>query len=126
MEIIEGLLYTKEHEWVKVEGNNAYIGITDYAQNSLGDIVFVELPEIDSEIGREEVLGVIESVKAASDIYSPVSGKVIEINDELEDTPEILNENPYKMWIAVLELTDKDEIKDLMSSKEYETFCDEE
>lgn len=126
MKLEKGLKYSKEHEWVRVEGNRAYIGITDFAQNALGDIVFVELPEIDLELEAEDILGVVESVKAASDIYTPVSGTVVEINEELNDSPEIINERPYEAWIAVIELKDASQLDNLMDEHEYEDFCSKE
>ncbi|MGI6485678.1 MAG: glycine cleavage system protein GcvH [Thermoanaerobacterales bacterium] len=126
MEIIKGLYYTKDHEWLKVEEGKAYIGITDYAQKALGEIVFVELPEIDDEFEKGEAFGVIESVKAASDIYMPVSGKVLEINEELEDSPELVNEDPYGSWIICIKMSDESELEGLMDEKEYEVFCSEE
>lgn len=124
MKVIEGLYYSKEHEWVKVEGGKAYIGITDFATHSLGDIVYVELPELDAELQKDDVLGVVESVKAASDVYTPVSGVVVEVNEKLADQPELLNEDPYTNYIAVLKLTNEDELKDLMNSVEYQAFCE--
>ncbi|SKC37547.1 glycine cleavage system protein GcvH [Maledivibacter halophilus] len=126
MKTLEGLYYSKDHEWVKVEGNKAYIGITDYAQNALGEIVYVEMPEVDDEIEAGDVFGVIESVKAASDSFLPVSGKVIEINEELEDSPELLNEKPYESWVLAVEMSDQSELEDLMDSKKYEEFCETE
>lgn len=126
MKILEGLYYSKDHEWVKVEGEKSYIGITDYAQNALGEIVYVEMPEVDDEIDAGDVFGVIESVKAASDSFLPVSGKVLEVNEELEDSPELLNEKPYESWILVVEMTDKSELDNLMNDKEYEEFCKSE
>lgn len=126
MKILDGLRYSREHEWVKVEGNKAYVGITDFAQHSLGDIVFVELPEIGAEFKSGETLGVVESVKAASDIYSPVSGTVVEINEDLADAPENINTEPYESWIAVLELDADSGIDELMDAEEYEKFCTEE
>ncbi|WP_432403042.1 glycine cleavage system protein GcvH [Wukongibacter sp. M2B1] len=126
MKILEGLYYSKDHEWVKVEGDKSYIGITDYAQNALGEIVYVEMPEVDDEIDAGDVFGVIESVKAASDSFLPVSGKVLEVNEELEDSPELLNEKPYESWILVVEMTDKSELDNLMNDKEYEEFCKSE
>lgn len=126
MKTIKGLKYSKEHEWVKVDGNKAYVGITDHAQNSLGEIVFVELPEIGVEVDCGDVLGVVESVKAASDIYSPVSGVVTEINDELEDSPEKINEEPFESWIAILQLNDDSELDELLDADEYEEYCKEE
>jgi len=126
MKVLEGLKYSKDHEWVKIEGNKAWIGITDYAQHSLGDIVFVEIPEIGAELKKGDVLGVVESVKAASDVYTPVSGKVTEVNEELGENPEKINEDPYGSWIAVLEISDMSEVEELMDKDEYERFCKEE
>jgi glycine cleavage system H protein len=117
--------YSTEHEWVGVEGNKAYIGITDYAADSLGEIVYVELPEAGSELNAGDVLGVVESVKAASDVYSPVTGKVVEINGDLSDNPELINEDPEGCWIAVLELRDPAELDELMDEEEYEKYCTE-
>lgn len=126
MKVLEGLKYSKDHEWVKIEENKAWIGITDFAQHSLGDIVFVELPEIGSELNKGDVLGVVESVKAASDVYTPVSGKVVEVNEELGDSPEKINEDPYESWIAVIEIGDISETEELMDADDYERFCKEE
>ena len=126
MKTLPELKYSKEHEWVKVEGDRAYIGITDHAQDALGDIVFVELPEVGDEIEAGAILGAVESVKAASDIYAPVSGRVVEVNEELEDSPEKINESPYDAWIAVLEMSDPSELEELMSAEDYEKFCAEE
>jgi glycine cleavage system H protein len=126
MEIVEGLYYSEDHEWVKVEGDKAYIGVADYAQEALGDIVFVELPFEDEEYAAEEPVGVIESVKAVSDLYTPVSGEVVEINEELQDSPEKVNEAPYEAWMVAIEMTDEGELEDLMTAEEYETFCEEE
>ena len=125
MKVDKGLYYSKEHEWVKITDGKAYIGITEYAANALGDVVFVELPEVDNDYDKDDVLGVIESVKAASDVFSPVSGTVIEINEELENEPQLLNEDPYKHYIAVLELSDESELEDLMDSESYECYCEE-
>lgn len=126
MKDITKLKYSKEHEWVSVEGNKAYIGITDFAQHALGNIVFVELPTIGQKLESEDVLGVVESVKAASDIYSPISGEVIEINEELEEAPEKLNSEPYESWIAMIEVSDAGQLDSLMDAGEYEKFCTEE
>jgi len=123
MKVVNGLYYSKEHEWVKVEGEKAYVGITDYAQHSLGDIVFVELPDVDSEIETGDSFGVVESVKAASDIYSPLSGTILEVNENLEDSPQLLNEDPYENYICIMQLSNMDELKDLMTSEDYEAFC---
>lgn len=126
MNVVEGLFYSEEHEWVKVEGDLAYIGITDYAQQSLGAIVFVELPEIEDEIVEGDVFGVIESVKAASDIYAPIDGIVKTVNEVLEDSPELLNENPYENFICCVEIKDKSQLDNLMDYLEYETFVKDE
>lgn len=123
MKIIEGLKYSKDHEWVKVEGNLATVGITDYAQHSLGDIVFVELPEIGDAIGKEEAFGVVESVKAASDIYLPVSGTVVKINEALVDEPELLNTDAFENWMICVEMDDPAELDELMDAAKYETIC---
>lgn len=120
---IEGLYYSESHEYVRVEGDFAYIGITDYAQNALGNVVYVDMPEVDDEIEAEEDFGAVESVKAASDLTSPVSGKVVEINEELEDTPELINKDAFENWIIKVELTDKSELDSLMDAKAYEEFC---
>ena len=124
--VMEGLYYTKDHEWVRVEGERAYIGITDYAQHSLGSIVYVELPSVGDEISKDDNLGVVESVKAASDIIMPVSGEVLEINEDLEDNPELVNEGPYDNHLVVVKLTDAGEIEDLLSKEDYEAFISEE
>jgi glycine cleavage system H protein len=124
--IVEGLYYTNHHDWVKVEGDKAYIGATDYAQHALGDIVYVELPEVDDEFGVEESYGVIESVKAATDVYMPVNGKIVEINEELEDAPESINEDPYGKWLVVVEMSDKSDLDNLMDASAYEAFCSKE
>ncbi len=126
MKIVEGLLYSNDHDWVKVEGDKAYIGITDFAQNSLGEIVYIELPEVDDELDKGDVFGVVESVKAASDSYTPVSGTVVEVNEDLEDSPENANEDPYGSWILAVELSDKSELDELMNHDEYKEFCEKE
>lgn len=122
MEIREGLYYSKEHEWVRVEGDRAYIGITDYAQDSLGSIVYVEVPKAGKVISKGQVLGVVESVKAASDIFSPIAGTVVEANEALVDSPELINESPYENHIAVLSFENEDELKELLSPAQYEEF----
>ncbi|WP_312459162.1 glycine cleavage system protein GcvH [Proteiniclasticum sp.] len=124
--VMEGLFYTKDHEWVRVEGEKAYIGITVYAQHSLGSIVYVELPSVGDEISKDDNLGVVESVKAASDIIMPVSGEVLEINEDLEDNPELVNEAPYDNHLVIVKLTDADEIEELLSKEDYEAFISEE
>lgn len=126
MKVVKGLIYAEDHEWVKVEGNEAYIGVSDYAQDSLGDIVYVELPEIDDEIDQDESFSAVESVKAAADIYMPIDGKVIDINEDLLDSPELLNDDPYESWMIKVEITDKSQIDELMTSEEYEKFLEEE
>ena len=124
MRILSGLKYSKGHEWVKVTGNKVYLGITDYAQEHLGGIVFVELPGIGTELNSGDVLGVAESVKAASDIYTPLSGKVVEVNEELLESPDRINEEPFESWIAALEMSDASQIDELMDDTEYEKFCE--
>ncbi len=124
--VVKGLFYSKDHEWVKVEGNEAYVGIADYAQHHLGDIVYVELPEVDDEFEKEEAFAAVESVKAASDVYLPVGGKVVAINEELIDDPALLNADAYENWMVKIELADKDELEELMTSEDYEKFLAEE
>lgn len=126
MKVEKGLLYSNDHEWVKVEGDEAFIGISDFAQDSLGDIVYVELPEVDDELAKEDSFSAVESVKAAADIYIPVSGKVVAVNEALEDDPALLNANPYENWIIKVALTDKAELDELMTSEDYEKFLAEE
>ncbi|GAB6181963.1 glycine cleavage system protein GcvH [Desulfotomaculum defluvii] len=126
MNLQEDLKYTKEHEWVRVEGNRAIIGITDYAQDSLGDIVFVELPSVGESIEAENTFGVVESVKTASDLYAPVSGKVLEINEELSDAPEQVNQDPYgKGWMIIVEMSDTSELDNLMNAQQYKSMVTE-
>lgn len=124
MNLVEGLLYTEDHEWIKVEGKNAKIGITDHAQHELGDIVYVELPEVDDEIAKGDVFGVIESVKAASDSFTPLSGKIIAINEDLEDAPESVNADAYSAWMFEIELSDTSELEGLMDATAYKAFCE--
>lgn len=126
MKVVAGLYYSNDHEWVKVGGEEAVIGISDYAQEHLGDIVYVELPEVDDELEKEDSFSAIESVKAAADVYIPVSGKVIAVNEALIDEPAALNADPYENWIIRVELKDKAELEELMSSEEYEKFLAEE
>ncbi|TCT19110.1 glycine cleavage system H protein [Melghiribacillus thermohalophilus] len=119
--------YSEEHEWVKVEGEKIRIGITDFAQSELGDIVFVELPEVGDEIEAEEPFGSVESVKTVSELYAPVSGKVVEVNEELEDSPELVNESPYeKAWMIIVEPEDMSQVDDLMTAEQYEEMISEE
>lgn len=118
--------YSKEHEWVKVDGNEATIGITEYAQGELGDIVFVELPETDEEISEGDTFGSVESVKTVSELYAPLSGKVLEVNEELEDSPEFVNESPYeKAWMVKVEISDESELDNLLSADEYSEMIGE-
>ncbi len=121
--VIEGLYYSESHEYVKIEGDFAYVGITDYAQNALGNVVYVDLPEVDDEVEADEDFGAVESVKAASDLISPVTGTVVEVNEVLEDKPELLNENPFENWIIKVKLSDTAEIDNLMDAQSYEDFC---
>lgn len=122
--IIDGLYYANSHEWVKVEDAFAYVGITDYAQESLGEIVFIELPEVDEEIEQGAEFSAIESVKAASDIVSPVTGTIVEVNEDLEDSPELINEDAYENWIVKIELEDKSELSSLLSAAEYKDLIE--
>jgi len=124
MKIIKGCYYTKEHEWIKLDGDKAYVGITDYAQHSLGDIVYVELPESDDFFEEGESFGVLESVKAAADIYMPIEGKIEEINEQLEDEPELLNKDAYENFIMKIEISDEAELDDLLSKEEYEAYIE--
>lgn len=126
MTVLQGLLYTREHEWLRVEGDKAYLGITDFAQQALGDIVFVELPEVGTEFSAEEPFGVVESVKAASDIFIPVDGTIIEVNEALIDNPALVNEGPYENWMICFALTDKGQLDALMGAEAYEALCKEE
>lgn len=118
--------FTKDHEWIKVEGNVAYIGITDYAQKALGEIVYVELPEVDSEFSLGDVFSVVESVKAASDIFMPVDGKVVEVNEALSDEPEKINQDANDTWIMAVELENSIESYELMSESEYIAMYEKE
>ena len=123
MEFPEGLKYSKEHEWVLVEGQTATIGITEFAQEELGDIVFVELPEVGEKVVKDDPFGAVESVKAVSDVYAPVSGAVLEVNDVLPDNPETINDDPYgDGWLIRVELSDADDLKDLMDADEYAEY----
>ena len=121
--VIEGLYYSESHEFVRVEGDFGFIGITDYAQNALGNVVYVDMPEVDDEVEAGEEFGAVESVKAASDLYSPVSGTVVEVNDALEDQPELINQDAFENWIIKVELSDKSELDSLMDAAAYEAFC---
>ena len=121
--VLEGLRYAESHEWVKVEGDIAVIGISDYAQHSMGDLSYVDMPSVDDEVTAGEEFGAVESVKAASDLYSPVSGKVIEVNGELEDRPELLNEDPYGNWIIKVQMSAPSEVDSLLDAEEYKSIC---
>ncbi|MCP1354775.1 glycine cleavage system protein GcvH [Aneurinibacillus migulanus] len=126
MNLPTNLKYSEEHEWVRIEGNKAHIGITDFAQSELGDIVFVELPSVGDEIKQNEPFGSVESVKTVSELYAPLTGKVVEVNGELEDSPELVNESPYeKAWMIVVELADEGELGKLMDAKTYEAMVQE-
>lgn len=120
---IEGLYYSESHEFVKVEGEYGYIGITDYAQNALGNVVYVDMPEVDDDITAGEEFGAVESVKAASDLNAPVSGTVVEVNTALEDTPELINQDAFANWIIKVKLSDPSELESLMNAKAYEEMC---
>ena len=121
--VIEGLLYSESHEWVKVEDGIAVIGITDYAQHAMGDLSYVDMPEVDDELEAGEEFGAVESVKAASDLFCPVSGTVVEINEALEDAPELLNEDAFANWIMKVEMSDPSELESLMDAAAYEAMC---
>lgn len=121
--VIEGLYYSESHEYVRVEGNIGYIGITDYAQHALGNVVYVDMPEVDDEVTAGEEFGAVESVKAASDLNSPVSGTVVEINEVLDDTPELLNQDAFENWIIKVEMTELSELDSLMDAAAYGEFC---
>lgn len=127
MEFPDDLFYTKEHEWIKIDGKTATIGVTDYAQEQLGDIVFVDLPSVGQELKLEDTFGVVESVKSVSDCYAPLTGKVLEINEDLADNPAMLNEDCYgEGWMIKIEMTDSSEAKKLMKAEEYQAFVKEE
>lgn len=127
MEFPKDLRYTKEHEWARVEGNIVTIGITDYAQDSLGDVVYLELPSDGAAVTKDETFGVVESVKAVSDLYSPISGTVTEINDALVDSPEVINDDPYgDAWMLKVEMNNSTEIKELLTADEYKKYVEEE
>lgn len=117
------LVYTESHEWLRVDGDKIYLGITDFAQDQLGDIVFVEIPEVDSLVEPMDAIAVVESVKAVSSIFSPVTGTVLEANEELETSPELLNEDPYENWIAKISIEDESELDDLITAEAYDAYC---
>jgi glycine cleavage system H protein len=122
--VIEGLYYSESHEFVRVEGNVGFVGITDYAQNALGTVVYVDMPDVDDEVEAGEEFGAVESTKAASDLISPVSGTVLEVNEALDDQPELINEDAFANWIIKVELSDKSELDNLMDAAAYSKFCE--
>jgi len=123
--VIEGLYYSESHEYLKVDGNIGTIGITDYAQKALGNVVYVDLPDVDDEVEAGAEFGAVESVKAASDLNSPVSGTVVEVNEALEDAPELINQDAYENWIIKVEMSDESELENLMDAAAYEAFCEQ-
>ena len=123
--IIDGLYYSESHEFVKVEGDFGYVGITDYAQHELGNVVYVDMPEVDDEVEAGEDFGAVESVKAASDLVCPVSGTVVEVNEALEDEPGLINKDAFENWIIKVELSDKSELDNLMDAAAYKAFIGE-
>ena len=122
---VEGLYYAESHEYVKVEGEYGYVGITDYAQHELGNVVYVDMPDVDDEVEAGVDFGAVESVKAASDLISPVSGTVVEVNDALNDQPELINADPYANWVIKVQLSDASEVQNLMSAEAYKAFLGE-
>ena len=123
--IIDGLYYAESHEYVRVEGEYGYVGITDYAQHELGNVVYVDMPDVDDEVTAGEDFGAVESVKAASDLISPVSGTVVEVNEALNDSPELVNSDPYENWIIKVQLSDASEMQNLMSAEAYKAMINE-
>lgn len=127
MEVPKELRYSKEHEWVAVEDAIARVGVTDYAQEQLGDVVYVELPEVDTSVQKDEAFGVVESVKAVSDIFSPISGTIIQVNVDLPSSPEMVNEDPYgDAWMIRIQISEPEELEDLMDAEEYLAFVEQE
>ncbi len=124
MKVIPSLKYTDKHEWVRMDGEFAYIGITDYAQDQLGEVLFVEMPEVGDELTQGEEYGVVESSKVASDLIAPISGEVVEINEKLDDEPEYINEDPYDAWVVKVKVSDEDELENLLNSDGYEAIID--
>ena len=122
--VLEGLYYSESHEYVKVEGNIGFVGISDYAQHALGNVVYVDMPDVDDEVSAGEEFGAVESVKAASDLIAPVTGVVVEVNEALEDQPELINQDAYENWIIKVELSNKAELSNLMDAKAYTAFCE--
>ena len=121
--VIEGLYYSESHEFVRIEGEYAYVGITDYAQHQLGNVVYVDMPDVDDEVAQGEEFGAVESVKAASDLISPVTGTVVEVNEELADNPQLINEDAFSNWIIKVKVDDTEELKNLLDAKGYEAIC---
>ena len=124
--VIEGLYYSESHEYLKVEGNIGIIGITDYAQKALGNVVYVDMPDVDDDVEAGAEFGAVESVKAASDLNSPVTGTVVEVNEALEDAPELINQDAYENWIIKVKMSDESELENLMDAAAYEAFCEKE
>ena len=122
----EGLYYSESHEYVRIEGEYGYVGITDYAQHALGAVVYVDMPDVDDEVEAGEEFGAVESTKAASDLISPVSGTVVDVNEALDDQPELINKNPWENWIIKVQLTDKAELDNLMDAEAYTAFCEKQ
>ena len=122
--VIEGLYYSESHEYVRVEGEYGYVGITDYAQSQLGNVVYVDMPEEDDEVTAGEEFGAVESVKAASDLFSPVSGEVVEVNSALEDEPELINQDAFENWIMKVRLSDSSELENLLDAEAYAKICE--
>lgn len=122
--LIEGLKYSETHEWVKVEGDVATIGVTDFAQSEMGDITYVDMPDVDDEVAKDEEFGALESVKASSDLVCPVTGTVVECNDELEDQPELINSDPYTNWIIKVKMSDPSELDELMDAQGYKAMTE--
>lgn len=122
--VIEGLYYSESHEFVRIEGEYAYVGITDYAQHQLGNVVYVDMPDVDDEVAQGEEFGAVESVKAASDLISPVTGTVVEVNEELTDNPQLINEDAFSNWIIKVKVDDTEELKNLLDAKGYEAICE--
>ena len=125
-EVIEGLYYSESHEFIRVEGDFGFIGITDFAQKALGNVVYVDMPDVDDEVNAGEEFGAVESVKAASDLISPVSGTVVEVNEALEDEPGLINKDAFENWIIKVEISDKNELADLMNAQAYTEFCEKQ
>ena len=122
--IVKGLYYAESHEWVKVEGEFGFVGISDYAQHALGNVVYVDLPEVDDDVTQGEEFGAVESVKAASDLISPVSGTIVEVNEKLIDTPQLINEDAFANWIMKVKLSDPSEVENLLDSDAYKAICE--